>query len=145
MPPGTIHTKVIPRLQAVLWTVALFIGTLSFQAIDDKVLVKLIGVFIIFLVFIWESAIMFLDLKNANPGKNFDGELLGINARLFFIIPIPFIIGALYYAFNEYDILFYILLLIMGLIKWECSSFANNIESHFVDIKPTFHPNKIND
>lgn len=107
MTPGTIHAKVIPRLQAVLWTVALFIGTLSFQAIDDKVLVKLIGVFIIFLVFIWESAIMFLDLKNANPDKNFDGELLGINARLFFIIPIPFIIGALYYAFNEYDILFF--------------------------------------
>lgn len=88
---------------------------------------------------------MFLDLKNEHPEKNFDGELLGINAKLFFIIPIPFIIGACYYAFREYNILFYLLLLIMGWIKWECSSFANKIESHFVDIKPTFHPNKIND
>ncbi len=145
MTPETIHTKIVPRLQAALWTAALFTGTLSFQAIEDDVLVKLIGVFIIFLVFIWESAIMLLDLKNANPGKNFDGELLGINAKLFFIIPIPFIIGVLYYAFSEYNILFYLLLLIMGWIKLECSSFANNIHTHFVDIKPTFHPNKIND
>ncbi|WP_305141294.1 hypothetical protein [uncultured Muribaculum sp.] len=145
MTPKTIHTKVVPQLQAALWTAALFAGTFSFQAIGDEVLVKLIGVFIIFLVFIWESAIMFLDLKSEYPEKNFDGKLLGINAKLFFIIPIPFIVGAFYYAFSECNILFYLLLLIMGWIKWECASFANNIESHFVDIRPTFHPNKIND
>lgn len=125
--------------------IALLVGTVSFQAIEDEVLEKLIGVFIIFLVFIWESAIMFLDLKSEYPEKNFDGKLLGINAKLFFIIPIPFIVGAFYYAFSECNILFYLLLLIMGWIKWECASFANNIESHFVDIRPTFHPNKIND
>ncbi len=145
MTPTTIHTKVIPQLQAALWVIALLVGTVSFQAIEDEVLEKLIGVFIIFLVFIWESAIMFLDLKSEYPEKNFDGKLLGINAKLFFIIPIPFIVGAFYYAFSECNILFYLLLLIMGWIKWECASFANNIESHFVDIRPTFHPNKIND
>ena len=99
MTPEAIHTKVVPTLQAVLWTIALFIGTVSFQNIGDPVLVKLMSVFIIFLVFAWESSIMFLDIKNANPGKNFDGEVVGINARLFFIIPIPFIIGVLYYAY----------------------------------------------
>jgi hypothetical protein len=88
---------------------------------------------------------MFLDIKNANPGKNFDGELLGVNSRLFLIIPIPFVVGVLYYAFPHLNILFYLLIPIMGWIKWECSSFANNIHTHFVDIKPIFHPNKIND
>lgn len=103
------------------------------------------GVFIVFLVFIWETAIMFLDVKNANPDQNFKGEVLDINARIFFIIPIPFVIGGVYTFFPEWDILFYILLMIMGWIKWECVTFSNNIESHFVDIKPTFHPNKINE
>lgn len=145
MTPETIHTRVVPTLQASLWTIALFIGTVSFQSIDNPVLVKLISVFIIFLVFIWESAIMFLDIKNANPSKNFDGEVLGINSRLFFIIPVPFIVGVLYYAYPDMNILFYLLLPIMGWIKWECSSFANNIHTHFVDIKPTFIPNKINE
>lgn len=145
MTPEAIHTKVVPTLQAMLWTIALFVGTVSFQNIGDPVLVKLTSVFIIFLVFAWESAIMFLDIKNANPGKNFDGEVVGINARLFFIIPIPFIIGVLYYAYPAMNILFYLLMPIMGWIKWECSSFANNIHIHFVDIKPTFTPNKIND
>ena len=145
MTPETIHTKLVPQLQAILWTIALFIGTVSFQNVKNPVLVKLIGVFIIFLVFIWESALMFLDIKNANPDKNFDGEVLGINAKLFFILPIPFIIGALYYAFPEWNLLFYLLLPVMGWIKWECSTFANNIQSHFVDTIPTFNPNKIND
>ena len=145
MTPEAIHTKVVPTLQSVLWTIAFFVGTVSFQNIGDPVLVKLTSVFIIFLVFAWESAIMFLDIKNANPGKNFDGEVVGINARLFFIIPIPFIIGVLYYAYPAMNILFYLLMPIMGWIKWECSSFANNIHIHFVDIKPTFTPNKIND
>lgn len=145
MTPETIHTKIVPTMQTVLWTIALFIGTVSFQNIENPILVKLISVFIIFLVFIWESAIMFLDIKNANPGKNFDGEVLGINSRLFFIIPIPFIIGAFYFAYPQHNFLFYILILIMGWIKWECSSFANNIHTHFVDIKPTFIPNKINE
>lgn len=93
----------------------------------------------------WESAIMFLDVKNANPDKNFDGEVLGINSKLFFIIPIPFIIGFLYYINPDLNILFYLLIPIMGWIKWECSSFANNIHSHFVEIKPSFSPNIIND
>lgn len=44
MTPKTIHTKVVPQLQAALWTAALFAGTFSFQAIGDEVLVKLIGV-----------------------------------------------------------------------------------------------------
>lgn len=145
MTPETIHTKVVPALQATLWTIALFIGTVSFQNVTDPVLVKLISVFIIFLVFIWESAIMFLDIKNANPGKNYDGKVLEINSRLFFIIPIPFIVGAMYYAFSDLNILFYLLLPIMGWVKLECSSFANNIHSHLVDIKPSFLPNKIND
>lgn len=52
MTPESIHTKVVPALQAVLWTIALFIGTVSFQNIGDPILVKLISVFIIFLVFI---------------------------------------------------------------------------------------------
>lgn len=145
MTPESIHTKVVPALQAVLWTIALFIGTVSFQSIGDPVLVKLISVFIIFLVFIWESAIMFLDIKNANPGKNFDGGILSINTRLFFIIPIPFIVGTFYYAYPAFNSLFYLLIPIMGWLKWECSSFANNIQTHFVDIKPTFIPNKINE
>lgn len=144
MTSETIHTQVVPRLQASLWTAALFIGTLSFQSIENTVLVKLIGVFIIFLVFIWESAIMFLDIKNANPSKNFDGEILGINAKLFFIIPIPFVIGGLYYAFPEWELLFYLIIPVMGWLKLECSAFANNIQSHFVGIKPTFLPNEIN-
>ena len=86
-------------MQTVLWTIALFIGTVSFQNIENPVLVKLISVFIIFLVFIWESAIIFLGIKNTNPRKNFDGDVLGINSRLFFIIPVPFIVGVLYYAY----------------------------------------------
>lgn len=118
MTPETIHTRVVPMLQAALWTIALFIGTVSFQTIENPVLVKLIGAFIIFLVFIWESAIMFLDVKNANPGKNFDGEILGINSRLFFIIPVPFILGGLYCAFPDYNVLFYLILIAMGWIKW---------------------------
>lgn len=145
MTPESIHTKVVPALQTALWTIALFIGTVSFQSIGNTILVKLIGVFIIFLVFIWESAIMFLDIKNANPDKNFDGEILGINSRLFFVIPIPLIVAVLYYAYPQNNYLFYLLLLIMGMIKWECSSFSNNIQTHFVDIKPTFSPNKINE
>ena len=145
MTPDSIHTKVVPGLQALLWTIALFIGTFSFQCIQDSVLLELISVFIIFLVFIWESAIMFLDIKNATPEKNFDGELLGINSRLFFIIPLPFIVGVVYYIYPDCDILFYLLILMMGWIKWECAYFANNIHSHFVDIKPTYIPNKIND
>lgn len=144
MTPETIHTRVVPMLQAALWTIALFVGTISFQNIENPVLVKLISVFIIFLVFIWESAIIFLDIKNANPDKNFDGEVLGINSRLFFLIPIPFIVGGLFYAYPEMNILFYLLLPIMGWIKWECSFFANNIHNHFVNIRPTFVPNQIN-
>lgn len=46
MTPETIHTKAVPALQAALWTVALFIGTVSFQNIDNIVLVKLMSVFI---------------------------------------------------------------------------------------------------
>lgn len=145
MTPESIHTKVVPSLQAILWTIALFIGTVSFQNIADPVLVKLMTVFIIFLVFIWESAIMFLDIKNANPNKNFDGEVLSINTRLFFIIPLPFIVGVLYYLFPDFNILFTLLILLMGWLKWECASFSNNISSHFVDIRPTYMPNKIND
>lgn len=145
MAPETIHTRVVPTLQAVLWTIALFIATVSFQRIGNPVLVKLISVFIIFLVFIWESAIMFLDIKNANPDKNFDGEVLGINSRLFFILPFPFVVGVLYYVYPDMNILFYLLLMTMGWLKWECASFSNNIQTHFVDIKPTFIPNKINE
>lgn len=59
----TIHTRIVPTMQTVLWIIALFMGTVSFQSIKDPVLVKLVSVFIIFLVFIWESAIMFLDIK----------------------------------------------------------------------------------
>ena len=145
MVPEEVHTKVVPCLQAVLWTAALAVGTIGFDGIEDKTLVKLFSVFIVFLVFIWESAIMFLDIKSVYPSNNFDGGIVGINSRLFFIIPIPFIVGALYYTHQNFDILFYLLLLIMGWIKWECSTFSNNIHKHFVDIKPTFKPNTIND
>lgn len=145
MTPETIHTKVIPKLQAVLWTVALCIGTVSFQTIENPVFVKLICAFIIFLVFIWESAIMFLDIKNAYPAKNFDGGILNVNAKLFAIIPLPFILGGIYLMFPTWNIIFYLIILIMGLIKWECAKFANNVHKHFVNIKPTFNPNKINE
>ena len=141
--PKIIHTRVVPRLQATLWTVALFLGISSFH-LSDPILVKLTQAFIIFLVFIWESAIMFLDIKNANPGKNFDGEVLGVNAKLFFIIPIPFILGSICYI-TKWIIMFYAILPIMGWLKLECCAFANNIESHFVDIKPTFFPNPTNE
>ncbi|MDE7388787.1 MAG: hypothetical protein K2M97_05995 [Muribaculaceae bacterium] len=145
MTPDKIHTNVVPRLQAILWTAALFVGTVCFQNIESAVLKNLVAIFIIFLVFMWESAIMFLDVKSANPDKNFDGEVLGINAKLFFIIPLPFIIGAMYYAFPQWKILFYLLMPIMGWIKYECSAFANNIQSHFVSLtRPTFTQNKIN-
>lgn len=139
-----VHTKFVPRLQAILWLTALALGTLSYQNIVEGVFLKLLGIFLIFLVFIWESAITFLDFKYIYADKNFVGEIFDVNMRLFTVIPIVFIAGASYCMFSNLEILFYFTIFTMGWLKFEIASFTNNIESHFVDIKPTFRPNPIN-
>lgn len=147
MTPETIHNTVVPQLYAVLWTIALFLGTISFLAVHNPVMERLLAVFIIFMVFLWETAIMFLDIKAANPGKCVEIGVLGINARLFFILPLAFVLGALYYAFPDWDIIFYLMLPVMGWIKWECVSFSNNIQQRLVDkprARPVLRPNIIN-
>ena len=139
-----IHTKLVPRLQATLWTVAMFMGAVCLLDIKNTTVVKLLAVFIVFLVFIWEVALTFLDLKSQYEDKNFKGNFLGINVSLFFIIPLAFLFGILYYIFSSWEIFFYLTILTMGWLKFEMSSFTNNIESYLVNIKPTFDPNPIN-
>ncbi len=143
MKVSTIHKIIIPGLQALLWLIALCLGTISFQnQVEDKYL-KLISVFLVFLVFIWESAINFLDFKCIYAEKNFTGQIFHVNMRLFTIIPLAFLVGGLYALFPKYEILFYLSLLIMGWLKFEIVSFANKVEYYLVDIRPTFRPNNI--
>lgn len=141
-----IHMKVIPRLHAVLWLIALAISACGYDGYlkGEDVLVKLCGIFVVFIIFIWESAINFLDLRVIHNNKNFSGEILETNALLFAIIPLSFIFGVWYYIANDWAILFLITLLMMGWLKYEFAYFANNIERYCVNIKPTFTPNSIN-
>lgn len=57
-----------------------------------------------------------------------------LNVRLYYI-----------FLFPQYEVLFYLSLLIMGWLKLEIASFANNIECYLVDIRPTFRPNNLSD
>lgn len=140
-----IHTKIVPWLQALLWLAALCLGTVSFQNLVNEKYIKLVAVLIIFLVFIWESAITFLDFKSIYAEKNFTGKIFHVNIRLFTIIPLAFFVGGAYALFPQYEVLFYLSLLIMGWLKLEIASFANNIECYLVDIRPTFRPNNLSD
>lgn len=141
-----IHLKVIPRLYTVLWLVALAISTVGYNAYlkDDSALALLCGIFVVFIIFIWESAINFLDLRVIYDDKNFKGEILESNAILFAIIPLSFIFGVWYYIAQEWNVLFYITLGMMGWLKYRFVYFSNNIEQYIVNIKPTFTPNSIN-
>lgn len=137
-----IHKRTVLILHAVLWGVALALSLVTYEQYlnDDKVLVKLCVAFVVFNIFIWESAINFLDLKAVHCDKNFKGELLGINARLFLIIPLSFFLGVLYYAINNWLILFVLTLAMMVWLKYELVSFTNCIEDYYVKTKPTFSP-----
>lgn len=138
-----IHKKEVPLLHALLWAIALFLGYTCSNIWPEKIIMELMAVFIVFVVFLWETAIIFLDIKSRYPKKNFVGNIFGLNARLFFIIPIPFVLGAIYKKL-DLIICFYLALFSMVWLKWEIASFANNIESYLVDIKPEIYPNNFN-
>lgn len=145
-----IHKKMVPRLQAVVWTVALYLGAVALLGVKEILLVKLFAIFIVFLVLLAECSITFLDLKSLYGKKNFKGEIFGINIRLFLIIPSAFVAGVGYYISSVYnlfcsELVFYFTIFLMGWFKLEIAGFANNIESFLVDTKPVINPNPINE
>ncbi len=144
--PTHNKSKRIPILYALIWVVALCIGILSStygpNMQDDRVFYLLFSAFVVFLMFMAESSVMFLDLKEKYASQNFRGSVFDLNVRIFAIIPVCFILGGLFYIL-KLNIIFYLMILAMGWLKYEIALFANNIEMYFVDVKPTFTPNTL--
>lgn len=135
-----IHT--IPLLYALIWVIALCLGILGPKFEDGRIFFLLFAVFVVFLMFMAESSVMFLELKKKFSSQNFAGGIFDVNCKIFAIVPLCFILGGLFYI-TAIDCMFYLTVLSMGLLKYEIAAFANNIEMYLVDVKPTYTSNTL--
>lgn len=139
-------THTIPLLYALIWVVALCLGILAdilgpkFE--DGRIFFLLFAVFVVFLMFMAESSVMFLELKKKFSSQNFVGGIFDVNCKIFAIVPLCFILGGLFYI-TATDWVFYLTVLSMGWLKYEIAAFANNIEMYLVDVKPTYASNTL--
>jgi hypothetical protein len=132
----TMHRWIIPILHGSLWFFGLFATKYAVQLLDVDLakanVVNMLNVFPAFLVFIFEMAVSFRDIRvYKKTGKKLDVSITTYLSRFIVVIGIVVLFGILYAVKPKADFLFILLMFFSVVLKFMEYYLLNNIDSFF--------------
>lgn len=131
-----MHRWIVPTLHAALWFFGLFATKYSVQLLgvpQEKVnVVNMLNLFPAFLVFIFEIAVSFRDIRvYKKMGKKLDVTITTYISRFITVTGIVILFGILYAVKPEAEFLFILLMFFSVILKFMEYYLLNNIDSYF--------------
>jgi predicted neutral ceramidase superfamily lipid hydrolase len=145
----TMHKWIVPIMHGSLWFFGLFMTKYSAQLLgvdqSKENVVNMLNVFPAFLVFIFEMAVSFRDIRvYKKTGKRLDVGITTFLSRFITVIGIVILFGILYAIKPEADFLFILLMFFSVVLKFMEYYLLNNIDSYFekkpIEIKGPVEP-----
>lgn len=132
----TMHRWIVPTLHAALWFFGLFATKYSVQWLgvdtNKENLVNMLNVLPAFVVFIFEMAVSFRDIRvYKKTGKKLDIGITTYLSWIITVIGIVVLVGILYAIKPKVEALFILLMIFSVVLKFMEYYLLNNIDLYF--------------
>lgn len=132
----TMHRRIVPTLHAALWFFGLFATKYSVQLLgvpqEKENVVNMLNLFPAFLVFIFEIAVSFRDIRvYKKTGKRLDVTITTYISRFITVAGMVILFGILYAVKPKAEFLFILLMFFSVVLKFMEYYLLNNIDSYF--------------
>lgn len=144
---NTLHRRIIPFAQAVLWGTGVAIATYGFlfDCFKDKgkEFIYLYAVGTAYIIFLLECMLVFVDLSFEHDRQPFSGKVWLVNGRITLNFILTAVAGFCYQIF-QWDGLLLLLIVTMTSLKFRIASLPVNIENYYYRIPSEIRPNPLN-
>lgn len=134
IPTDTLHRRVIPFAQAVLWGTGVAIATYGFlfDSFKDKgkEFIYLYAIATAYIIFLLECMLVFIDLSYEHEKQPFSGKVWLVNGKITLNFILTAIAGFCYHIF-QLDGLLALLIVTMASLKFKIASLPVNIETYY--------------
>lgn len=136
IPEEIMHKWIVPVMHGALWFFGLFFTKYGVQLLgvdlEKENVVNMLNVFPAFLVFIFEMAVSFRDIRvHKKTGKKLDVSITTFLSRFIAVIGVVVMFGILYALKPKANFLFILLMFFSVVLKFMEYYMLNNIDSFF--------------